>query len=97
MNDPGSTGANYYEYCGEFEYNDDTYYIWRMIDNGIYSETVEYILTDTNNLQTLQSYSLESSLNNITTFPIVAYLNYDLDVNYTNSERIDNIIKVIEL
>jgi len=97
IDDPESMGSNYYEYCEEFEYDGDTYYIWEMIEYSTYSDTVKYILTDTINLQTLQSYSLESSINNISVHPIVAYLDNDLNETYTNSDRLDNIITVFEL
>ncbi len=97
IDDPESNAANYYEYCEDIEYNGNTYYVWRMIKNVTYSNNVKYILTDTINLQTLQSYSLESSITNISTFPIVTYLNRDFDETYTNENKFDNIIKVFEL
>lgn len=97
INDPESMGSNYYEYSEPLEYNGNTYYVWTMIENNSYSDTVKYILTDTIDLQTLQSYSLESSLNNIGTYPIVAYMDLDRNETYTGSDRIDNIVKVVQL
>ena len=97
IDDPESMGANYYEYCEPLEYEGNTYYVWIMIPMATYSTNVKYILTDTINLQTLQSYSLESSITNMSTFPIVTYLDYDFDETYTNENKFDNIIKVFEL
>jgi hypothetical protein len=94
--DTYSNDGNYYEYCEPIEYDGDTYYIWKNMLND-YDLPVYYILTDTINLQTLQSQSLESSLSNITIHPIVSYLAYDLDETYEGTDRFDNIVKVFEL
>ena len=94
IDDPESNGANYYEYCDEFEYDGDTYYIWMRFDNN---NNVKYLLTNTINLETLQSYSLEEDISNLTTHPIIAYLNTDLHISYNNNQRFDNIIKVFEI
>jgi hypothetical protein len=95
IDDPESYGGNYYEYCEPFEYNGDTYYIWRDV---LYeTDNVMFLLTDTIDYQTLQSYSLENSMSNLFTYPIVAFIDYDLQESYDGSERKDNIVKVFEL
>ena len=98
INNPESSGCNYYEYCEPFEYNNNTYYVWMYLgpDNYI-DDFAKYVLTDTIDLQTLQSYSLESSLSNIGTRPIVAYFNSDMAETYPAASRMDNIVKVFEL
>ena len=65
-------------------------------DNYI-DDFAKYVLTDTIDLHTLQSYSLESSLSNIGTMPIVAYFNSDMAETYPAASRDDNIVKVFEL
>ena len=91
-------GANYYEYYGPFEYNNSTYYVWKYLGPDKYVDgAVKYVLTDTINLHTLQSYSLKSSLSNIDTRPIVAYFDNDMVETYTTTTRTDNIIKVFKL
>ena len=98
IDDPETMGCNYYEYCDSFEYNGDTYYIWKYYGNDEYIYgAARYVLTDTNNLQTLQSYSLESNLNNITARPIIAYFDEDLLETYTSAPRRDSIVTVFEL
>ena len=98
INNPEVKGCNYYEYCEPFEYDGGTYYIWIYLGSDEYVDgAVKYVLTDTIDLQTLQSYSLESSLSNIGTRPIVGYFNYDLQETYPATSRTDNIVKVFEL
>ena len=98
ISDPEVKGCNYYEYCEPFEYDGNTYYVWKYLgpDNYI-DDFAKYVLTDTIDLQTLQSYSLESSLSNIGTMPIVAYFNSDMAETYPAVSRDDNIVKVFEL
>ena len=103
LDDPGSVGANYYEYCEPFEYNGETYYIWVYSYDGYNDYTydhlfnVKYILTDTIDFNTLRSYSLEYDMSNLSTYPIVAYLGLDLSTTYEHDDRDDNIVKVFEL
>ena len=98
IDDPESSGSNYYEYCEPFEYDGNTYYIWMYLGSDEYVDgVVKYVLTDTIDLQTLQSYSLESSLSNIGTRPIIAYFNSDMTETYPATSRMDNIVKVFEL
>ena len=97
INNPEVKGCNYYEYCEPFEYNNSTYYVWKYLGPDVLDDVAKYVLTDTIDLQTLQSYSLESSLSNIGTKPIVAYFSYDLQETYIATSRIDNIIKVFKL
>ena len=98
ISDPEVKGCNYYEYCEPFEYDGNTYYVWKYLgpDNYI-DDFAKYVLTDTIDLKTLQSYSLESSLSNIGTMPIVAYFNSDMAETYPAASRDDNIVKVFEL
>ena len=103
LDDPGSVGANYYEYCEPFEYNGETYYIW-VYSYDVYNDytydhlfNVKYILTDTIDFNTLRSYSLEYDMSNLSTYPIVAYLGLDLSTTYEHDDRDDNIVKVFEL
>lgn len=93
VDDPESNGANYYEYCDEFEYDGDTYYIWVRLDSN--NDNVKYVLTESNDYQTLYSQSLESDFGNLSTHPIVAWLDEDLNTQYEQGERMDNIIKVV--
>jgi hypothetical protein len=103
IDEPGSVGANYYEYCEPFEYNGDTYYIWVYSYDGYndssfdHCETYKYILTDTIDIQTLYNKSLEASMLNINTYPIIAYLSEDLNIKYLTENKEDCIVKVFEL
>ena len=103
LDDPGSVGANYYEYCEPFEYNGETYYIWVYSYDGYndYSYdnmfNMKYLLTDTIDFNTLRSYSLEYDMSNLSTYPIVAYLGLDLSTTYEHDDRNDNIVKVFRI
>ena len=103
LDDPGSVGANYYEYCEPFEYNGETYYIWVYSYDGYndYSYdnmfSTNYLLTDTIDFNTLRSYSLEYDMSNLSTYPIVAYLGLDLSTTYEHDDRNDNIVKVFRI
>ena len=98
VNNPKRKGANYYEYCGTLEYDGDTYYAWVMTDDGndVFSENVKYILTN-EDPQGLQTLSLEYSIDNILSYPIVAYLNEDLEAYEFTHQKYDNVIKVFEI
>ena len=89
--------SNYYEYCDTFEYNGENYYLWINTNNSNeVGRRIKYILT-TNNIQELQSKSVANNISNILKFPIVAYLDFDLNETYTNVERDDNIVMVFSL
>lgn len=101
IDDPESMGSNYYEYCEEFEYDGDTYYVWEFIDTPNSSighiNRVKYLLTDTANYQTLQNDSFEEDQSNLVSSHIITYLDMDLEETYTGLERLDTIIKMVEI
>ena len=86
-------GGNIYDFFETVEYNGDTYYLWKYSeDNGpINPYNADnwdgswrlYIVTDTNDWDTLMSYSVRYDTDNLETRPLVAMLNGDLD-DYDN-------------
>ena len=96
VEDPDGKRANKYAYTGQtIEYDGDTYYLWVMQDDGgVYSEHVEYMITDTIDHDTLYNNSLEEDVNS-EYCPYIALLGNDMEAYRENSGSCDWLIKVV--
>lgn len=71
-------GSDCYEYVNQtIQYNGSVYYLWEQINHTNRNSCVQFILTDTINLNVLYAHSLKYSLNNIHTYPIIVKLDSD--------------------